>query len=235
VELAVSDTGIGMDAATRARIFEPFFTTKEPGKGTGLGLAIVYGAVQGAGGRILVESEPFRGTTFRILLPASGEEATPAPGGGAGRDPGVGRATGTILLVEDDDAVRRLAAIHLEAEGYRVIPAGDGEEALRICRSREERIDLLLSDVVMPGPSGSELATSLAKVRPGLRILLVSGYMETEVPERTPGGTAVRFLRKPYGRAELLDEVRAALDRGPPAAGGGPRTSRSPCLAPSSS
>jgi len=208
VTLAVSDSGVGMDAATRARIFEPFFTTKERGKGTGLGLATVRSIVQQSGGSIRVESEPGRPTTFTITLPAGGEKA---------QEPifeavHVGlRGSETILLVEDEEAVRRLLRRSLERHGYAVIDAATPLEAIRESRRRSGAIDLLVADVVLPRRSGRELAARLERERTGLPTLLLSG-----LPGETglPGGSAL--LRKPFAPREFLRRVREELDRARP-------------------
>ncbi|HYS82072.1 MAG TPA: PAS domain-containing protein [Anaeromyxobacteraceae bacterium] len=206
--VAVRDTGIGIDAATLEHVFEPFFTTKEPGKGTGLGLATVYGVVQQSGGTVAVESRPGAGTTFRVFLPRLAiEEAQPDPGVGGER-----AATGheAVLLVEDDPSVRALMRRGLEGAGYRVVEAGHGAEALRVARLSIP--DLLLTDVIMPGLGGPELAAALLAEAPALRVVFVSGYNE-DAALRTgelPPGQA--FLQKPFTGEELARVVRQTLD-----------------------
>lgn len=209
VELVVADDGVGMDAVTRARVFEPFFTTKGPGQGTGLGLSTVYGLVVQAGGAVTVESEPGAGATFRLLLPAddgspSGEPATvrerPLPGG-----------TETVLVVEDDPAVRRLLVQSLEAQGYRVRCAAHAAEALELAE-REPDLHALVSDVVMPGMDGPSLAARLRTQRPSLRVLLISGFSPEGWPDGLDGHQGVRFLQKPFGLRELADTLREVLD-----------------------
>jgi PAS domain S-box-containing protein len=212
VLLAVRDEGIGMDEPTRERIFEPFFTTKPPGKGTGLGLATVYGIVSQSGGAVRVRSEPGRGAEFRVYLPGHVGLDTPAPGRDAARAPSAG--TGTVLLVEDDPAIRGIARRTLARGGYRVLDAGTPGEALRIALREAGDVDLLVSDVVLPGRSGWELSRELVARRPGLRVLFMSGYAadpsgEPLLPEGAP------LLAKPFTPDELLRQVRAALD-GPP-------------------
>jgi PAS domain S-box-containing protein len=209
VMLAVSDTGTGMDAETRSHIFEPFFTTKERGKGTGLGLSIVYGIVKQHGGDIWVYSEPGRGTTFKIYLPQA-SSSTAADSGDAAPP----RASGeeTVLLVEDDPEVRKLARGILEQYGYRLIEAASGPEALAAEAGHEGRIDLLLTDVVLPEMSGREVAEALAVRRAGLKVLYLSGYTDRVAMERgalTPGA---RFLQKPFGPEALARKIREVLD-----------------------
>jgi len=176
VRLAVSDTGIGMDGETQRRIFEPFFTTKAQGKGTGLGLATVYGIVKQSGREISVYSEPGRGTTFTIYLPRVGQAAAPAPSSPPAREAAGGGET--ILLLDDDAQIRALLGETLGVSGYTVLAASHGEEALRIGTEHLGPIHLLVTDVVMPGMSGPEVAQRMAAVRPGIPVLYVSGYAE---------------------------------------------------------
>jgi two-component system cell cycle sensor histidine kinase/response regulator CckA len=208
VLLTVTDTGRGMDEATRARVFEPFFTTKEVGAGTGLGLATVYAVVERSSGRIDVTSEPGRGTTFAIGLPAT--EAAPTPAASAERDDDLGPPIeGTIVLVEDDDQVRSVIRDILERAGLHVIEACDGHEALQACRDHPG-VDLVLSDVVMPRLGGAELARSLAVDAPGTKIIYMSGYPNRGVP----GGRSAELgpiLQKPFTPGELLHWIRGAL------------------------
>jgi CheY-like chemotaxis protein len=212
--LTITDTGIGMDAEIQARIFEPFFTTKEAGRGTGLGLATVYGIVRRAGGSIWVYSEPGRGTVFRTYLPqAEGERETPEAERPAETTPGVvPRGTETILLVEDEAAVRDLTRRCLEQRGYSVLQAASAEDALEVLAKHSGRLDLLLTDVVMPGASGPELANRLTAERPDLHVLFVSGY-----PDDSPASAGVlengtAFLQKPFTPDVLARKVRAVLD-----------------------
>ncbi|HWP34371.1 MAG TPA: response regulator, partial [Thermodesulfobacteriota bacterium] len=218
VLLAVSDTGCGMDAETRARIFEPFFTTKAPGQGTGLGLSTVYGIVAQSGGHIWVYSEPGRGATFKIYFPRvdePAEEPRPAP-------PPVpaARGTETVLLVEDDAAVRALAAEVLRQGGYTVLEASSGDEALAVAQTHAGPIALVLTDLVMPGGRGSEVAQRLAALRPGLRVLYMSGYTARGVVHHGLLEAGTAFLAKPFAPADLLRKVREVLDR--PAAAAAP-------------
>ena len=209
VVLTVSDTGVGMTAETRSRIFEPFFTTKEPGKGTGLGLASVYGIVKQSDGYISVDSEPGRGATFQIYLPrvdaADPGSAPPAPA-----LPMRGTAE-TILLVEDDPEVRELVAEILGDYGYRVITASRPADAMRL-GDGEERIDLLLTDVVMPEMSGRELAGQLTARHPELRVLYMSGYSDEVLASRGVIDPGIRLLMKPFTSAALTSQVRETLD-----------------------
>ena len=211
VVISVSDTGVGMDRATQARMFEPFFTTKGPGRGTGLGLATVYGIVKQSGGSIAVTSEPGRGTTFHIYLPAVSGAAASTSAGPGGVD-ALPNGNGTILLVEDEAAVRALARRVLEQAGYTVLEAGDGLEGARVADAFDGDIDLLLSDVVMPNLGGRALAERLRATRPRMAVLFISGYPDGE-RERgglTSGGAA--YLEKPFSPRILRETVRQALE-----------------------
>ena len=212
VLLAVSDTGIGMDAATQARIFEPFFTTKETGRGTGMGLATVYGIVKQSGGSIYVYSEPGHGTTFRVYFPRVAGRPGPAAAEPIAVRPSAAGSE-TILLVEDEAAVRGFARRTLEAQGYTVLEAGSGAEALALAAARAGIIDLLVTDVVMPGLQGHRLAEQLTVVRPGLRVLYVSGFTENSVIHHGVAAEGIAFLAKPFSADALGQAVRAALDR----------------------
>ncbi|MGP8243158.1 MAG: response regulator [Bryobacteraceae bacterium] len=210
--LAVSDTGVGMDEVTRQRIFEPFFTTKEAGKGTGLGLSMVQGIVAQSGGHINVYSELGQGTTFKIYLPRLTEAATDVEKPAA---PAELRGKETILVVEDQEEVRRLAVAALEAYGYRVIEAPDAEAALMICEKESVRIHLVLTDVVMPQMNGRKLVDRLAKVRPGIKALFMSGYTDNAILHHGVLGGGTEFIEKPFAPEELAGKIRAVL--GPPA------------------
>ena len=210
VMLAVSDTGVGMDADTRSRVFEPFFTTKERGKGTGLGLSTVYGIVKQSDGYIWVYSEPGMGTNFRIYFPPADSAASPAARGKSRR--ATETRGETILLVEDDTKVLEVAHRFLEDGGYRVISTSNIAEALAMVQDGQRPIDLLATDVVMPGMSGRDLAERLRSVRPGLRTLYISGYTDDAIAHHGVLGPGVAFLEKPYSRQDLLAAVRRALD-----------------------
>jgi PAS domain S-box-containing protein len=209
VVLAVSDTGTGIDTETQRHIFEPFFTTKEPGKGTGLGLATVYGIVQQFGGYVLLHSEVGLGTTFKIYLPRiEGKEAA-SP---ARRSISPATASATILLVEDDDAVRQVTARMLKSRGYTVYEARGAEEARAVCGQHGADIDLLLTDIVMPQTSGPKLAEELALSFPKLRVLYMSGYSGAAVARHGAIAEGVAYLEKPFTASSLATKVRDALD-----------------------
>ncbi|HEY3119298.1 MAG TPA: PAS domain S-box protein [Vicinamibacteria bacterium] len=218
VLLAVSDTGHGMDAETKQHIFEPFFTTKEVGKGTGLGLATVYGIVKQSGGYVWVYSEPGQGSTFKVYLPRV-EEAPETPAAPPAAPRSTVAATETILLLEDDAAVRELLKEVLAEEGYDVLEAAQPAEALRMARAHRERIHLLLTDMVMPQMTGADLARELVRERRDLRVLYMSGYTAGAVADRGIMTEPSLFLQKPFSTDDLLAKVRAALE-GPPAAFG---------------
>jgi two-component system cell cycle sensor histidine kinase/response regulator CckA len=212
VLIRVRDTGAGMDAETRRHLFEPFFTTRDKGKGTGLGLATVYGIVKQSGGFIWVDSEPGRGATFRIYFPRVDEAAPPAEPAAAGAEPAAA-GTETILLVEDEDAVRAVARESLRRRGYRVLEATNGETALEIAAGFEGHIGLLLTDVVMPGLSGRALADRLAPTRPGTRVLFMSGYTDDAIVQHGVLEPGLSFLQKPFTPDVLAQKVREVLDR----------------------
>ena len=212
VILVVSDNGHGINAEVQKHIFEPFFTTKESGKGTGLGLSTVYGIVKQSGGYVWVYSEPGRGTTFKVYLPAveaAAAEAAPAPGTSHALC-----GSETVLLVEDEEMVRRLARSVLEDRGYEVIEAATPKEALAAAAHAGNRIDLLLTDVVMPRMSGRELADRVADLRPGVPVLYMSGYTDESIVHHGVLDAGVALLEKPFTPDALLGKVRETLDAG---------------------
>jgi len=203
-----------MDAATVRRIFEPFFTTKETGKGTGLGLAMVYGIVKQSGGYISVYSEPNRGTTFRIYLPAheglkkgAVEEPLAEPQHG----------TETVLVVEDEKALRELTRVLLESFGYHVLEAADTQHAFEVAEAFDGTIHLLLTDVIMPYASGRLLAERLATLRPEIKVVFMTGYTDDVVIHNKLLENGVYLLRKPFTRMDLAKIIRTALDNKEPA------------------
>lgn len=208
--IAVSDTGVGMDEATRARVFEPFFTTKEKGHGTGLGLATVHGIVKQSGGHIWVYSEPGRGTTFKVYLQAADSSGTTRVS--SPQDVVPARGIETILLVEDERSVRVVTRLTLESFGYRVIEASSGDEAMALAREAPETIDLVITDVVMPGRGGSEVAEELGRLIPGIRVLFLSGYTDDAVVRSGVLKAEASFLQKPFSAAALAAKVRSLLD-----------------------
>ena len=210
VLLAVSDTGQGMDQLVLSHIFEPFFTTKEKGKGTGLGLATVYGIIKQSNGFIFCNSELGKGTTFRIYLPRSVEEKEQA----AESSKSVSRPQGgaeLILLVEDDDGVRSLARSILGKAGYAVVAARTGFEAIAALTERRGCVDLLITDVVMPGMNGREVAQHVAAQCPSAKVVYMSGYTEDTIVHHGVLDRGVRLIQKPFSAAELLRAVREAL------------------------
>ena len=208
--LTVADSGLGMDETTQAHLFEPFFTTKEVGKGTGLGLATVYGIVKQSGGYVWVYSEPGRGTTVKVYLPRVAGEAEPAAPAPEQQELRGGQET--VLLVEDSAPVRALARRSLEAWGYTVFDAPDGPAAVALSTQHTGGIDLLVTDVVMPGMSGRELAERLAPVRPGMKVLYTSGYTDDAMVRQGVLNAGVEFLQKPFVPETLARKVRAVLD-----------------------
>jgi CheY-like chemotaxis protein len=208
--ISVSDAGCGMDEETRKRIFEPFFTTKEVGKGTGLGMAIIYGIIKQHNGYISVYSEKGKGTTFRIYLPLISDgireqqwkpESEPAPGG-----------TETVLLAEDDEAVRELHMVILEEAGYRVIEAIDGQDALEKFTEHMEEVDILATDVIMPRMNGKILYEEIRKIRPDIKVLFMSGYTKDIIVERGIMDDECCVVTKPVTARKLLTRIREILD-----------------------
>ena len=213
VMLQVSDTGIGMDAEVQSHIFEPFFTTKELGKGTGLGLATVYGIVKQSGGYVWLESEPGKGTKFKIYLPRTeGVETQIGP-----RETPVNVVQGsrTILVVEDEASLRKLTCNTLAKIGHRILEAEDAAKAMQAARNFDGAIDLLLTDIVMPGMSGDELAAKLSAVRPEMRVLYMSGYTDGAIATHGVLESGIVILRKPFTRAELTRNVEEMLAEKP--------------------
>jgi CheY-like chemotaxis protein len=210
--LAVSDNGNGIDAQTQARIFEPFFTTKEEGKGTGLGLSTVYGIVRQSGGHITVESALREGTRFRIYLPPTAvtelkvEDETPP------MQSEVLAGTETVLVVEDEPALRRLISVSLEKRGYTVLASEDGTEAIRILENNRGEIDLVVSDIMMPKLNGLELRKKAILLQPEMRFLFISGYAEDTIGQTAHLPQDAGYLEKPFLPIELARKVRALLN-----------------------
>jgi two-component system cell cycle sensor histidine kinase/response regulator CckA len=212
--LSVTDTGGGMDAETLAHIFEPFFTTKEMGKGTGLGLATVYGIVKQSGGYVWVDSEPNKGASFQIFLPRVAEVseskvARPYLGENL-------RGSETILLVEDAEAIRKLAAEFLSSHGFEVLSASNAEEAVSIAAAHAGAIQLLVTDVIMPGQNGRVLAERLVASYPRIKVLYISGYTDSFIAGHGVLGADSNLLNKPFTEEALIHKVRDVLDSGKP-------------------
>jgi CheY-like chemotaxis protein len=211
VLLAVTDEGVGMDEATMERLFEPFFTTKDRGQGTGLGLATVYGIVKQSGGHIWVSSEPGQGATFKVFLPRADQD-DPVEEALRIRETVAG-GTETVLVVEDEEAVRLLTRTILEKAGYRVVDASDARQAEALFEQDASRFQLLVTDVIMPGLTGPELFQRLAQRRPDLKVLYVSGYTDDAIVHQRQLTVGVGFLQKPFTADALTRRVRAVLDR----------------------
>ena len=208
--LAISDTGYGMDKETKEHIFEPFFTTKETGKGTGLGLSTVYGIVKQSGGHMVVDSEVNHGTTFKIYLPEI-EERDEEKEEKSGQRVTKGGIE-TILVVEDEDVVRKMITRALKSYGYTVIEARNGKEAVVISKDRgKKQIDLAITDVIVPEMSGKECGVKLQEIFPGLKILHISGYTDAEIVHHGVLKKGVQFLQKPFSPQVLAEKVREML------------------------
>jgi CheY-like chemotaxis protein len=210
VMLAVSDTGRGIDPESRTHIFEPFFTTKEPGKGTGLGLSTVYGIVKQSGGHISVNSDLNAGTTFKIYLPRVEESVD---GSVLKQESPLPRGSETILLVEDQAAVRRFVSTALRAQGYTILEAGDPDEALSIIKDNSSAIHMLFTDVVMPRMSGTSLAARVLQVLPSTKVLYMSGYTGDAITNHLVIEPGVHFIQKPFTLEELVRKVRQVLEQ----------------------
>jgi len=209
VLVSIADDGVGMTPQTKARLFEPFFTTKELGKGTGLGLAVVDGIVKQTGGYVDVESQLGHGTVFRIYFPASDDE--PAVDAQSRSDEPRLAGSETILLIEDDPGVRSITGSALEGYGYRVLVAANGDEAVRIAQRHDGRIDLIVTDVLMPGLTGPQTVERLRATQGSLAALFISGYTADTIPRNVVGGDAA-FLQKPFTPSALAAKLRSMLD-----------------------
>ena len=213
VALTVRDTGVGMDQQTADRVFEPFFTTKRAAGGTGLGLASVYGIVKQSDGHIRVDSEPGKGTTFIVYLPRAREDSE-VPSRAEAEKPLSLEGAGTVLLVEDEDTVRRFLLEVLRMSGYSPLAAASAEEAMEMCRGYEGDIDLMVTDVVMPRMSGPELAGRLSERWPDMKVLFISGYTDHVDVPHNPADPKKSFLEKPFTPEIFLKEVKALVGRG---------------------
>ena len=210
VMLSISDTGVGMTPEVRERIFEPFFTTKEKGKGTGLGLSTVYGIVKQSGGNIWVYSEPGQGTTFKIYLPQVDEPLEELKEKMVGEVP---QGHETILIVEDEEIVRKLAVRVLKRQGYKVLEAPDGGKAFMLCEEFKDPIHLILTDVVMPGMSGRKLVDRLKEIHPEMKVLYMSGYTDNAILHHGILEPGINFIQKPFTVDGLARKVREVLDK----------------------
>jgi CheY-like chemotaxis protein len=209
--LAISDSGVGMDKDTQSHIFEPFFTTKEKGEGTGLGLATVYGIIKQSGGYIWVYSEPGMGTTFKIYLPRIDEELISSDKNEEIFDDNL-KGTETILVVEDEDEVRNLVCEMLQINGYNILEASNGENALSICKQYKEPIHLVLTDIVMPKMSGHDLVARLLHIQPQMKILYMSGYTDIALIHKGMLDSDIKFIQKPFTPLDLARKIRGILD-----------------------
>jgi len=213
VAISITDTGHGMSESVKDRAFEPFFTTKDAGRGTGLGLSTVYGVIKQSGGHIFVGSAPGRGTTFRIYLPqvAVAVPAADSSSSSDGAEAGAAPAEKTVLLVEDETALCRMLQSVLQRSGYRVMNAASGPEALAIAGAHTGAIDILVTDVIMPGMNGVVLAQNVAGLRPDTRVLLMSGYTHDVVGKALMGSDRP-FIQKPFTPVAFLAKIREVLD-----------------------
>ncbi|MEO8169191.1 MAG: ATP-binding protein, partial [bacterium] len=211
VRISVVDTGKGMDEATRQRIFEPFFTTKEKGKGTGLGLAVVYGAVKSVNGFVDVESDPGKGTSFHIYIPVPIAPVSTATSGKPATNELVG-GTETILLVEDEELLAMVTKAALESQGYTVLHARDGVEAVELFKENQNHIGLVLSDFGLPKLSGAEAIERMKRLKPDLKCVLVSGYLDPEVRSDIERSKVNDIIEKPYLPRDILKRIREILD-----------------------
>jgi CheY-like chemotaxis protein len=210
VMLAISDTGMGMSESVQAHMFEPFFTTKPLGRGTGMGLATCYGIVKQNGGHIWVYSEPGHGTIFKIYLPAAGEKSESV----AHVSSPAGRGAETSLLVEDEPMVRDISVRALKNHGYNVLQADNGQQALNLCEGYADDVHLLISDVVLPFMSGTELAKRLRVLRPQLKVLFISGYTDNTITQHGVLDSETEFLQKPFTSAAIAKKARQLLYSG---------------------
>ncbi len=210
--LAINDTGRGMDSSVLSRLFEPFFTTKERAKGAGIGMATLYGIIEQCEGRIIVDSKPGCGTTFKIYLPSVDADITDNLQNMAQSSPSLG--TETILLVEDDELVRNILAESLHMRGYTVLVSGTGNGAFQVCKEHPGGIDLLVTDIVLPGMNGRKLAETLARSQPGIKVLYISGYTDRGIIGNGMIEAGADFLQKPFGLDALAEKIREVLDRG---------------------
>ena len=219
VELMVSDTGAGMTREIQSRVFEPFFSTKEFGKGAGLGLAVIHGIIRQSGGSIAVESAPQKGTIFTIVLPSASQPRVVGEGDAAWVS-ATSRRTGTILLVEDEASLLELTRKFLESIGYKVLEAGSGEAAIRIAERFNDRIDMILTDVIMPGLNGRETTRRIKELRPGISVLYVSGYIHDAFADDEPLPPDNAILEKPFTFDQLAAKIHALLSQREPQANG---------------
>ncbi|HEY6055671.1 MAG TPA: response regulator, partial [Gaiellaceae bacterium] len=210
--VTISDTGVGMDAHELAQLFEPFYSTKGEA-GVGLGLATVYGVVRQSGGFVTVDSAPGRGSAFHVYLPVTGRR-DPVPDEPAAEE-APAAAQETVLLVEDEEVVRSILTEMLEASGYRVVAAEDGDAAVRLAEAEQGPIDVLVTDVVMPGMSGQEVARRIAEHRPAVRTLFVSGYTDSAIRQHGVLAPGTSFLQKPFSAGDLTRRLRELLDGSP--------------------